>query len=61
MTWKNDALILQVVLEKELLNFSKNKDLTTFSINLALAEKFGLIELTTSWKAGVCGRSPRSE
>ncbi|CAH3184921.1 unnamed protein product [Porites lobata] len=44
MTCKEDALILHAVPEKELLNFSKTKALTTFSINLAVAEKFGLIE-----------------
>ena len=50
MTWKENALILHAVPEEKLLNFSKTKALTTFSIDLGLAEKFGLIE-----------PSPRSE
>ena len=50
MTWKENALILHAVPEEKLLNFSKTKALTTFSIDLGVAEKFGLIE-----------PSPRSE
>ena len=55
MTWKEDALILHAVPEEELLNFSKTKALTTFSIDLGVAEKFGLIELPQGRKGSVVG------
>ena len=55
MTWKDDALILHAVPEKELLNFSKTKALTTFSVNLAVAEKFGLIEPPHGRQGSVVG------
>ena len=43
LSWKDDSLILHAVPEKELMNFSKTKTLTTFAIDLGVAEKFGLI------------------
>ena len=43
LSWKDDSLILHAVPEKELMNFSKTKALTTFAIDLGVAEKFGLI------------------
>ena len=55
MTWEEDALILHVVPERELLNFSKIKALTTSSNNLAVAEKFGLIEPPQGRKGSVMG------
>ena len=55
MTWKDNALILHAVREGELLNFTKSKALTTFAINLAVAEKFGLIEPPPGRKGSVVG------
>ena len=43
LSWKDGSLILHAVPEKELMNFSKTKALTTFVIDLGVAEKFGLI------------------
>ena len=55
MTWKEDALILHAVPEKEFLNAAQTKALTTFSINLAVAENFGLIEPPQGRKGSVMG------
>ena len=44
MTWKDDALVLPAVPKGELLNGNKTKALTTFSLDLGVAEKFGFIE-----------------
>ena len=55
MTWKDNALILHAVREGELLNLTKSKALTTFAINLAVAEKFGLIEPPPGRKGSVVG------
>jgi len=44
MTWKDDALIWQAVPEKELMNGTNTKALIMFAINLAVAEKSGLID-----------------
>ena len=44
MTWKDDALILHAVPKGESLNGNKTKALTTFSLELGVAEKFGFIE-----------------
>ena len=55
MTWKDNALILHAVREGELLNLTKSKALTTFAINLAVAEKFGLIEPSPGRKGSVVG------
>ena len=55
MTWKEDALILHAVPEEELLNGSKTKTLTTFSIDLGVAEKFGFIEPPQERKGSVMG------
>ena len=51
LTWKDDALILPAVHEGELLNFTKTKALTSFSLDLGVAKKFGFIEP----KKGVVG------
>ena len=51
MTWKDDALILHAVSERELLNLNQTKALTSFSLDLGVAEKFGFIEP----KKGVVG------
>ena len=53
MTWKEDALILHAVPKGELLNGKKTKAMTTFSIHVGVAEKFGLIEQTPR-SGGVC-------
>ena len=55
ITWKEDALILHAVPERELLNFSHTKALTTFVINLAVAEKFGLIKPPHGRQGSVVG------
>ena len=55
MTWKDNALILHAVREGELLNFNKTKALTTFAINLAVAEKFGLIKPSQGRQGSVVG------
>ena len=47
MTWKDDALILHAVPKGELLNGNKTKALTSFCLDLFIAEKFGLIEQPT--------------
>ena len=44
MTWKDNALILHAVSERELLNLNQTKALTSFSLDLGVAEKFGFIE-----------------
>ena len=44
LTWKDDALILPAVHEGELLNFTQTKALTSFSLDLGVAKKFGFIE-----------------
>lgn len=44
MTWKEDALILHAAPKGELLNSNKIVAMTTFSLDLYVAEKFGLIE-----------------
>ena len=46
---------MHAVPEEQLLNFSKTKALTTFSIDLGVAEKFGLIELPQGRKGSVVG------
>ena len=51
LTWKDDALMLPAVREGELLNLTQTKALTTFSLDLGVAEKFGFIEQ----KKGVVG------
>ena len=55
MTCKEDALILHAVSERELLNFSHTKAMTTFAIDLAVAEKFGLIEPPQGRQGSVVG------
>ncbi len=55
MTCKEDALILHAVSERELLNFSHTKAMTTFAIDLAVAEKFGLIEPPQGGQGSVVG------
>ena len=55
MTWKEDALILHALPEEEFLNGSKTKALTTFSVDLGVAEKFGLIEPPQERKGSVMG------
>ena len=50
MTWKDDVLILHAVPERELLNLHQTKALTSFSLDLGVAEKFGFIEQKkTAW------------
>ena len=44
MTWKEDGMILHAVPKGELLNGNKTKAMTTFSIDVGVAKKFGLIE-----------------
>ena len=44
MTWKDDALILHAISERELLNLTQTKALTSFSLDVGVAEKFGFIE-----------------
>ena len=44
MTWKEDALFLNAVTKGELLNSNKTLAMTTFSLDLSVAENFGLIE-----------------
>ena len=44
MTWKDVALVLHAVPKGELLNNNETKALTTFSLDLGVAEKFGFIE-----------------
>ena len=46
---------MHAVPEEQLLNFSKTKALTTFSIDLGVTEKFGLIELPQGRKGSVVG------
>ena len=55
MTCKEDALILHAVSERELLNFNHTKAVTTFAIDLAVAEKFGLIEPPQGRQGSVVG------
>ena len=51
MTWKDDALILQAVSERDLFNGNKSKATSTFSLDLGVAETFGFVEP----KKGVTG------
>ena len=51
MTWKDDALIWNAVSERELLNRLQTKTTSAFSLDLAVAEKFGFVEP----KKGVVG------
>ena len=51
MTWKDDALILSAVSERELFNRLQTKTTTSFSLDLGVAEKFGFVEQ----KPGVLG------
>ena len=46
---------LHAVPERELLNFSHTKAMTTFAIDLAVAEKFGLIEPPQRRQGSVVG------
>ena len=55
MAWKEDALILHSFPERELLNFSHTKAMTTFAIDLAVAERFGLIEPPHGRQGSVVG------
>ena len=55
MTWKDDALLFHAVPERELLNFSHTKAMTTFPIDLAVAEKFGFIEPPQGRQGSVVG------
>ena len=55
MTWKDDALILHAVPDRELLNYSHTKAMTTFAIDLAVAEKFGWIEPLQGRQGSVVG------
>ena len=49
LTWKDDALMLHAVPQRELLNRNQTKALTSFSLNLGVAEKFGFIEQKKAW------------
>ena len=49
MTWKDNALILHAVPEKELFNSNKTKTTSAFSLDLSVAEKFGFIEKPKGW------------
>ena len=49
LSWKDDALILHAIPKGELMNLAKTKALTDFSINLGVAEKFGLVEQPKGW------------
>ena len=49
MTWKDDALILHALSKGELLNSTKTKALTSFSLDVGVAEKFVLIEKPKGW------------
>ena len=51
MTWKDDALILSAVSERELFNRIQTKATSALSLDLAVAEKFGFVEP----KKGVVG------
>ena len=53
MTWKDDVLILHAVPERELLNLHQTKALTSFSLDLGVAEKFGFIEQKKR-RGGIC-------
>ena len=55
MTWEDNALILHAVREGELLNFTRTNTLTTFAIDLAVAEKFPFIEPLPGRKGSVVG------
>ena len=55
MAWKEDALILHSFPKRELLNFSHTKAMTTFAIDLAVAERFGLIEPPHGRQGSVVG------
>ena len=43
MIWKDDALILSAVTEKELFNRLQTKTTSAFSLDLGVAEKFGFV------------------
>ena len=55
MTWKDDALILHAVSERELLNLNQTKALTAFSLDLGVVEKFGFNEQKKGVVAYVLG------
>ena len=44
MTWKDNALILSAVSERELFNRLQTKSTSSFSLDLGVAEKFGFVE-----------------
>ena len=58
MTWKDDALILHAVPERELLNRLQTKATSAFSLDLAVAEKFGFIEQKKGLVGYVLGPNP---
>lgn len=49
MFWVKDALVLYAVPKGELMNGTKTKAMTNFSIDVGVAEKFGLIEQPKGW------------
>ena len=57
MIWKDDALILHAVPEKELLNANKTKATSAFSLDLSVAEKFGFIEKPPGFADYMLGRN----
>ena len=55
MTWKDNALILHAVPKGDLLNGNKTKALTTFSLDVGVAEKVGSIEKPEGWATYTLG------
>ena len=55
MTWKDNALILHAVPKGDFLNGNKTKALTTFSLDVGVAGKFGFIEEPEGWATYILG------